>query len=175
MKKTINYITGFLIVAMVSCVIAMFAIAYDKQSGQLSLLQFEVESVTDSVEDNISVIADLQQEIESKDLIIEELNAENIYYLEFFELYEGVMERLRVSLWNYAIIPDIPEQIYTSNAIIPMIYNINIGNMYYYESVDYEIEYANNIDIGVATATIYGIGVFSDLPSKVVEFTIIGS
>lgn len=59
-----------------------------------------------------------------------------------------------------AIITSISEQSYTGYAICPAV-TVYVNNILLREGTDYTVSYSNNINIGTATVTITGIGVYS--------------
>lgn len=54
-----------------------------------------------------------------------------------------------------ALVSNVTDQTYTGTAITPEV-TVSYGNKILVESVDYEISYANNIDVGIATISISG-------------------
>lgn len=56
---------------------------------------------------------------------------------------------------NGAVVSNVTDQVYTGKAITPEII-VSYGNRRLVESVDYEVSYSNNIDVGIATISISG-------------------
>ncbi|MEG0793288.1 MAG: X2-like carbohydrate binding domain-containing protein [Lachnospiraceae bacterium] len=80
------------------------------------------------------------------------------------------------SIW--AAIGDIQDQAYTGNAITPKLSIHTVINpefpqytIYFEENLDYELSYATNINAGIATVTIKGIGNFTGELTKTFKIT----
>ena len=64
------------------------------------------------------------------------------------------------SLEDGAVVGAIADQIWTGSAIEPAI-TVTYGDLVLVEGVDFEVSYANNVEVGTATVTVTGIGNFA--------------
>lgn len=76
-------------------------------------------------------------------------------YTKYFTISK---KAISVKLANIAVISD---QTYTGNAIEPAV-TVTFDNFLIYKGTDYTVSYSNNINAGIATVTITGIGNYDD-------------
>lgn len=64
-----------------------------------------------------------------------------------------------------AVVSEIPDQIYTGNAITPDV-TVTLGDLQLVKDTDYVLKYENNIEKGVATVLVSGIGNYSGVAKQ---------
>ncbi|MBO4635644.1 MAG: DUF4214 domain-containing protein, partial [Clostridiales bacterium] len=89
--------------------------------------------------------------------------------------YSGTLEPVTFNIVpidiSQAVISEIPDQTYTGSAIEPAV-TVTFGDVILERDTEYTVSYADNTDVGTATVTVTGCGIYSGSPASV-TFTII--
>ena len=135
---------------------------------ELAGLQNQLDQALLSVESLNADIAQLNSAITAKDTTIAGLQSEINTLNSQIAGYLSTINTIKIELWNYRTLT-VSDMEYTGEPLTPAV-SVACGSITFTQGTDYTVAYLNNIEVGTATVTITGAGIYAESTSA--NFTI---